>query len=240
MGALLTVKGADFSASAIAFVPPVVEGLEYWNYFGDGAKSGRNLVLGKPSATVVGAPVASGTFLSTSAGNFVETGLLDQSEVTIITAGRGPNLVNASTWGMLVASYAGADNPGSALTFLQSSQVLLGVLAGRSNGSGGVTQTQTNSTGNSDKAAWGFMEARIGATRQSVRDWTRNVGGQTTPASARVPNGRPYRIGSNTGAAQGALDFAFVAIYSRVLSDAEMDTIYQRVKAYLSGKNITI
>lgn len=232
--------GADASGNTIGLSAPVA-GFEYLNFFGDNsAKTIRNQVLGKPKPTVVGAPGVSAGFISTSAGNYIETGISDLVEVSLLAVVRAAALVNASTWGFIIGNYAGTDFPGSSLTFLQSSQVLLATLSGRSNGSGGVTQSQTNATAASDKNAWAFVEARIGLSRQSVRDWTRNVGGQSTPTAARVASGRTYRIGSNTGAAQGALDISFAAIAPRVLSDTEMGLMYAWVKDIEAGKGKTL
>jgi hypothetical protein len=104
MSALLTVEDADFSASAIAFVPPILEGLEYWNYFGDISNTGRNLVVGKPAGSVIGSPVLAAKFTTFSAfNNYVPTGLLDQSLVTLLGVAR-PNTPSQSPFKYVIGS----------------------------------------------------------------------------------------------------------------------------------------
>jgi len=242
MGVLLTVKNADFSANAVAFVPPVVDGLEYWNYFGGtAANSVRNMVTGKTASSLVGSPTVGAGFISASQTDCVRTAILDQAEVTLLAVGRGPANVNTSGWGMMISNYgSGGASQGSSVAFVGSGSFKggVGTAVARVNG---VDINAAPDLPSADHSAWTYAEARIGNAFLRVRDRTRNTGSTVTPGSARVTSGTAYRVGAPYGGVTTfGMDIAFAAIYSRVLTDAEVDSVYQRVKAYLSTKSIVV
>jgi hypothetical protein len=243
MGALLTVKGTDFSGAAIAFSPPVSAGLEYWNYFGDPTKTARNLALGKAAASIIGAPGAGANFATfTGLTNYVQTGLVDQTEVTLLAVAR-PITPAAATYKHVIGNYNGTsgNQAGSSLLFNNVAQGGPGVYNARSDGTNSQNSILFAPIG--DYSGFGFIAGRMGATASRYDDKTRGLSANGTFSYPRAAsNGQLYRIGSAVSAATGtqAVDVAFAAIYSRVLSDVELDAIYQKVKTYLAGKSIAI
>lgn len=249
MGANLAIKGADFSAASIGFVAPVMAGLEFWNYLGDTlAKTARNLVVGKPGITAVGAPVINPGYVSLKGGsNFLQTGLVDQSEVTLLAVSRIPNLAD-STYAYVIGSFAGSGaQGGSSLLYSNSASTAAKhkPQAYAARNASGTDAPVIAEVAEANATAWGFHAVRIGAAYHRIDDKTRGLSGSgpiTNPRSA--PNGQFYRIGSsNAGTASiviGDVDVAFATGYSRCLTDAEVEANYQRVKAYLASKGITV
>lgn len=242
MGVLLTVKNADFSTNAIAFSAPVADGLEYWNYFGDTTKTGRNLVPGKSAGTVVGTPaMGSGFATFTNSSNYVVTGVTDQREVTLLSVARA-NTPSQNLSKAMISTYNGGGGTaaGSSLFFGGGGGAQATVAAARNSGG---TDAPVVTSITQDPNTFGFFTSRIGAAYHRIDDKTHNLSGSGSVANPRsAANGQLYRVGGFVSGftAGGLADIAFAAIYSRVLTDAEVDAIYQRVKTYLAGKGITI
>ncbi|WP_437871163.1 hypothetical protein ACSD7O_19535 [Methylorubrum extorquens] len=240
VGANLSLN-ADFSTNSIGFAAPVIDGLEYWNYFGESAaKTGRNLVVGKSAAAVLGAPVVSPNFVTFQSNAVaVQTGLLDRGEVTLLAVAR-PTTPSQTQFKYMLSSYNGsAAAQGSGLYFDNTAASKPGVLAARNNGTSDVTATAALTT---DSSAFAFYAGRIGAAYNRIDSKTAGIMAAGAIANPRsVPNGILYRVGAAPSVAGGGqTDMAFAAIYSRCLTDAEIDAIYQRVKAYLSSKSSPI
>jgi hypothetical protein len=237
--------GGDLSAAAIGFIAPVMNGLEYWNFFGDAATTARNLVTGKPQGAVVGAPVLGAgfaTFLHNS--NFVQTGLVDQTEVTLLAVSRVPNKTNTQ-FKYVIGNFASPSTKegGSNLLYNSPANGGIGTYASRNNaGTNVATSAYIGTT--RDHSLWSFNVGRIGAGIQRAEDKT---SGEVANAPTTYPRQAPavgaYRIGSSISTSFSNLttvDVAWAAIYSRVLTDAEIDAIYLKVKLYLATKGITV
>jgi hypothetical protein len=127
---------------------------------------------------------------------------------------------------------------------------LLRLGAGQDNN--GTIQGQVNTTfTTTDVSVWNFYAGRLAQTDadNTVQNNARHLFNKTT-AQSHTTNNFP-RVAHSTnllrvGAAynsnfDGICDVAFMAVYSRALLDAEIETIYQAVKTRLAGKHsITI
>lgn len=83
------VLPGDNYPSIHGFNIPVTSGLEGAFLFGDGvAQMGRNYAPGKPDATVVGAPVSGAGFGVFNEFGYLNTGISETAEMTIITVCR--------------------------------------------------------------------------------------------------------------------------------------------------------
>ncbi|QDI81680.1 hypothetical protein E8E01_15125 [Methylorubrum populi] len=244
MGTQIVAKGADFSAISFGFAAPVTRGLEYWNYFGDSAdKTGRNLVVGKSGVAVVGAPVVNpGYARMTAQSAYVQTAVLDQAAVTFLAVCRPADL-GTTQWRYPIASIAGGTGAAVGASLAIGTDNAPKVYASRNNGTSDVALV-TGVAALASATPFGFYAGRVGPAYNRIDDKTRsvsNAGAVTNPRS--TPNGQAYRVGSgiyNTGSQLGVLDISFAAIFSVELTDAEIDAVYQRVKAFEAARGKTI
>lgn len=239
MGAQLLLSGMDFTANPMGFAAPVPNKLEYWNYFGGAAaKTANNNVVGKSKGTVVGTPVVASNYV-TFVGNtaYVVTGLVDQSEVTFLAVAR-PTAGDGAKYRYLIGSFASTAgaNVGSNL-YLDNQTIPRPTIAAARNNAGTDANVANAVTGETDTSGFAFYAGRIGASLHRVDDKTRNLNSVGSVANPRsTPNGVPYRIGDDAGVVStGSVDFAWAAIYSRVLTDTELQTVYVNVQSYLGN-----
>lgn len=238
MGLLQTVRGADFSGAAVSYVPGAARAAEYYNFFGAGRDPGQNLIAGKAKGQVVGSPVLGNGFASfRGAVNFVRTGLLDQPAVTLLAVARAPSL-QASTFGFIVGNYNGTGAAAGSNMLISSGLRKMEAYGARDvDGTPRVVEKEVD-TG---ITAWCFYAVRLGNAFHRIDDKTNGRSGIGPIAFGRsAPNGIPYLIGSSNGGVQGLVDIALAGIHSAELTDAEIDAIYLRVKAYLATKSITV
>jgi hypothetical protein len=245
MGILLTVKGADFSAAAIGFVPPVANGLEYWNFFGNSAsdkadgtvRSARNLVVGKPGAGLVGAPVHAAGYSAFSPTAYVQTATPEVENGTFLIAGR-PSAT--AGFGFCLGTFTGGSDAGSSIYFDNSGT---NVKCSAQRIQSDTTATvQVATLASQGAGSWGFYSGMVEPTQIRLRNLTGGtLATHAAPAgSTRKVSARMLRAGSAYSNDAVPKDLAFAAYYSRILSDAELDAIYARVQAYLATKSIVV
>jgi hypothetical protein len=257
MGLSIVVKGADFSNGAVGYIPPVPNGLQYLNIFGgEGINQGRNLALGKSGAEVVGAPVVgqnSATFVPLT--SYIQTSVADSDSITMMVVARSP-VPRANT--MIVSNYGSNRKAASGTTFATS-------LMMRPQSAPNAEQTYeemgasewdgANSSSSNFRAASmlrpiGGIQALVGRREGVATSKWRRVDNKTaktsavsTPIAGTVFDlGQPYRVGcgyTQYGSLVGPEVF-FAAIWDRALTDAEVETMYQAVKAYYAGRGIVI
>lgn len=263
MGLRIVIKGADFSKTAVGYASPVQDGLEYLNFFGGASPLSRNLAIGKPPVTVVGAPVVgdnSATF--TQLVNYLQTGVADTHSKTIMMVARSPNpkgngvgvsnynsqrlngggaQITAAT-SLLFRSSADPDAGETGESFISSSwdgstqasvgsgsaQILnrplggITTLVGRTNGGGGVL---------------------AGAKSRRIDNKTFGLTVTLAEAANRMMDlGQPYRVGSGYTSIDPAVpqEILFAAIWSRELTDVEVDAMFAAIKPYYAKRGITI
>lgn len=243
MATIIKVKGADFSANAVGFIPPVAADLAGW-FFPNGslAQAKRNLAPGGADAAVTGAPVI-GTAYTRFKGrtNYLDTGLAETPAITLLAVARAVIPASGSAQALIVSNYGsgtGVSLTKPQLTAPSSVSGTENVYAGFSAPTGLATASAVVSNG----TAWAFTAGVVtpGTGLQFI-DKTRGLLGSLSTATARSLGTSSLLIGSGYDISwTGESDIAFAAIYTRALEAAEIDTVYQFVKTYLAKRSITV
>lgn len=252
MGVLIRVKNASFAGRAVAFVPPVADGLEYWNFFGgDASQSRRNLAPGKNGASLVGALTYNAHSAIFKGGtNFLITEVADPESVTFIAVARCPT----EEAGMIISNYRSPriggvgttlgkslllnpGNPDGALDASMFSSRWDG--AGGASSAAGATRVQAVPTN-----SWG---AFVGRSNESTK--IRDVVNKTNNLAATNPitalgdiSAAPFRIGSPhvDNEYNQSSEIAAAIIFSRALSNDEVEKVYGFLKGYFARRGIAI
>jgi len=264
MGIRIIVKDADFSDNAVGYSAPVPEGLEYLNFFGGtAARLQRNLALGKPAAVMVGTPtINADSAIFTPLTHYIQTFAPDAHNKTLFVVARVPATKVDS---MLLSNSRSPRTTGPAgLPTTTASSLMY-----RGTGTPGVDQvaeqffaTQwdgaTNASSNPTAVVLnnrpvGTLNALIGRTNAGdgllASTKYRKIDNKTTGAKlagsftgAVFDLAGTYRIGSSYAAFAGTVptEILFAAIWSRELTDSEIETMYQAVKAYYARRGIAI
>jgi hypothetical protein len=255
MGIRFVVKNGDFASRAINYVPPVAAGLEYLNFFGGEANLSRNLAPGKPAGQVVGLPAfTENSMTATQMSKYIQTAVPHTDEMTIMVVAKGPaDDVDSH----LVSNYwsprAGGvgSSAGVSVMTRQTSPVVDGmkreVLAwshwdGVSSASTLYQATLPNHPVGELKtlAATISKVSRVGQITNKTTGLTAQIG--PIPAGRTTDLGAPLRIGSAYLSVAGSLpsEIFFVAIWSRVLTEVEIDVMYEAVKGYYANRGIPV
>lgn len=245
MATIIRVSGADFSANAVGFLPPVSNGLlGWWHLGGTLANSQKNLATGLLS-TVVGSPTVAAGFLTLGPSNYIDTGLAETNEWTFIVVAKNP-----------APGTAAANRPMYISNNLASPAIGAGLLEGGAtapagsfrtsvffdNGSGGTTQITAQAAA-TDVTVWHYVQGSASSTLARTVDKTTGAVATSALSGTRARNtSNTLRIGAaanNTGLA-GTPGMAFAAIYNRALTSTEEAAVYATVKALMAAKSITV
>lgn len=231
--------------------PPISDGLEFWNYYGGASDPRRNMVRGKPAAIVLGDPVTDGgDFYIRCEGmiDYIQTAVAASAQFTLIAvaktvlpdAGSAPLISNASS-----ISQTGVVTTGAAIYLNDAVQGnnLMRLTAQQAGNNAGASSTVVASTSdfNASTAGVQMYTGRCEADGDRVAKIMGTALTATTNSALAAMLAQPYRIGSqyNTGA-DGVVDIYAAIIYSRALSDAELDTVYDFVRTFYARRGITI
>lgn len=249
MGILIRVKNASFENKAVAFVPPVADGLEYLNFFSGGAANvARNLAPNKPSGVLFGSPVYNEhSAVFTSQAAYVGTSVEDAPEMTMIAVARAV----ADSAAHIISSFSGPRPGGVAGTSYGKTMwftnptngdgwVQIQTVQGRWDGIAGSAALNTISgtlpiNVNQWVAATGLMGVNTNQMRNNSSGFVDTDATQLQPD----PTSMKLRIGSAT-ISSGSAEIAFAAVYSRLLTDTEVDAVYAFIKAYYARRGIAI
>lgn len=220
---------------------PVEQGLEGWFTFDTDAKRFFfNRAKGKADGIIVGTPVAyptHGRFKGLA--NFIKTAIRETDAQTLIVVGKAaaPVPADASTTGdgntpFYVGNYRGTSvTEGVAGTAYGTSlyHVRPNTVTGGSTrlGSSGAPTSAAHSLGAGEVATeWGIRTLRSSSSMLTkVQNLTRNTLLQGTDGASRVLSDSVFQIGSGTAAFGGEVDISAVAIYSRALTDTELNEV---------------
>jgi hypothetical protein len=242
MGVALTIDGADYSANPTGLLLPAAsDALLYANFFGDAAgNQSRNLAPGRAGGLVTGAitPTANNQAGQFNAANFVDTGIPDQDAVTLVSVARQTSLSDG-TFAYAIGSYLSDTRAGANVLFSPQSPHPTYALAGYT-GTNGVGQVF--SVGQAPSTQFSFTCTRTSSAYGISYDNKSGGGGQNVVGlpGPRRPSNTSYLIGRAPVEGQfvnGNVEIAFAAIFGRVLSDAELDAIYQRIRRILPRTN---
>lgn len=241
---------ADAFAYARVIRPPVTDGLEFWNYYGGASDMRRNLAPNKPAAIPVGDPTG-GDFYIRCVGmtDYIQTAAEASAQFTLIAvakavmpdAGNAPMISNTgsmSQTGKVTttggAIYLNDVTPGNNLMRLSAMQAA---------NNGGANQMVVASTDDFDASAPGvrMFTGRCEADGDRIAKIMGTTLTRGTNSALPAMLGQPYRIGSQyTSGGVGIVDIYAAIIYSRALSDAELDTVYDFVRTFYARRGITI
>lgn len=234
----------------------VDQGLEGWFTFDTDAKRFFfNRAKGKPDALIVGTPVAyptHGRFKGLA--NYLKTSIREADGMTLIVVGKAAKEIpeDSSTTGdantpFYVGNYRGASlTPGVTGTAYGSSlyHVKPNSLTGgatRSNNTGGATSSVRSLGAGEISSEWGIRVMRAASNMAlKVQNLTRGTESQSTDVNPRVLSDSLFQIGSGTAVFGGEVDISAVAIYSRVLSDFELNEVAAAMRKRMLRLGISV
>lgn len=211
--------------------------LDYANFFDAGAsQAGRNLIAGGSVSSVVGSPAATPRTraMRLSSAAFVDTGLPQGGEMTLVYAGRQ---TSSAARAMFFGSYMSDSETGMGFSiYIPSGSAALRVGCW----AGGTTQNLQTS---GDPLSWGFCVARLSQTNMSLSSMTSGSQNSMALPAPPIATGRPMRVGAGSavvGAYLGESDAFFAAAAARWISDADIAALYGVVKARAGREGIVL
>ncbi|MFY4365808.1 hypothetical protein, partial [Klebsiella pneumoniae] len=229
--------------------PPVTAGVEYFNFFNSEDSLTRNLIPNKPTPAKNGSPLFNTngqSFLLTNLLNFINTGIKLTDEMTIITVaeptGADGNFPTWSTTGSPITN-------GGSLTsqsFMRQSATTRNPTISLSYSTDGFVTRNNLSYGVSSGVNQIKLRAVAAAFSQTamtsrLHDLTNNqVQQAAVPANGVLGKAGNILLGSHYNAAESSQGNLYAAaIYSRMLSTAEINQVYAALKDYYSKRGIT-
>jgi len=257
MATVLTITGADFSANSVGYLAPVAEDLLGLWFLGGSVAETQLDRAGIANATLAGSPTIADGYVSFggyATGQWLETTVMETDNITVLVVARSADTFAAgATRPMLLSNYGTDSGSGGALLgvsiFVNGGTPPAGtlILAGGQDNGGSYSAYINTTFTTTDVSVWNFyagkMAAAGGTGSRKLINSTTDQTNNTSPSYPRRSNTvRPFRIGSSHSASYGGIcDVAFAAIYGRVLTDDEIETVYQAIKTRLAGKHsITI
>lgn len=236
-------------------VPPVSRGLEGWfNFDTDAGRFGFNRALGKPDASIIGAPVAfatHGRFKGLS--NYLQTKIAETDEVTLIVVGKaaaaipaGASTVGDATTPFYAGTYRGnsvtpgVTGPAYGASLYHVGTATLTAGACRENGAGGGTSA-VNSVSGEVPTDWSIrvMRAASGVATKT-QNLTKNLMSQGNDLRARALSDSLFRIGSGTTSFGAEVDISTVIIHSVLLTDDELAKQVEIVRKRMARLGIVV
>ena len=241
MGTRININtGADFSDSADGYLLPVMDDLAYVNFFGSEAVFDRNLAENGLTPTVIGTPTYSGEFMTADGDNYINTRVPQPTgDYTLISVARttvdgnifllGNYSLSGAAWIYFNGSAAGTD--------------LVRIDFGTTGDNGGSNVIDTLAGPNVGTAGSAFFIAAryTAATRHKELDVPRlgSALSKTAPYTHVVSANRML-IGADVGETGAAGGHAFAAIYTRRLTDDELEQTYQQIQSAMAAVGVTV
>jgi hypothetical protein len=231
-------------------VPPVTRGLEGWFTFDtDVSRFALNRAIGKADAAVIGSPTAYATHGRFQGRfNFLQTPIAESDEQTLIVVGKSVNAPTGSgDASMLVGNFTGTSaTPGltggasGTNIYLRTSTKVTGG-AGRDNSAGGIINDAAETTGMLP-TAWAIRAVRTKTgVPTKVYDLTAHVSAESSNSLTRGLSNTMFRVGSGTSTDfAGASDISAVAIYSKYLTDDEINLIAATMRKRMARLGIAV
>lgn len=225
----------DGYPSIFGFKIPVTDGLEGAYLFGDGVgQFARNYAPGKANAKVVGSPSSGSGYAMFSELGYLDTGIAETAEMTIITVAR-----DSSGFVDPVPGYVGNNfsvSAGGVAIYIANTTTL------RGNAIKNGAVDYVNVTGDPATFIAQCLRARSGAA-SSFTNMTSGV----TASSANTTGTRTIDA-SNTiwigrlpaTAFKGLNDQVATLIYSRAISDSELNQVATWLRSYCASKGISV
>lgn len=234
----------------------VANGLKAWFTFDtDARRFFYNRAQNQPDAVVIGTPIAyptHGRFKGLT--SYLRTAIKETDALTLIVVGKAvsPIPADASTTGdattpFYVGNYRGASVTegvtgsayGTSLYHVRPDSLTGG--AARDNGTGAATSAPNSLGAGEIPTEWGIRVLRVSSSMAlKVQNLTRNTMSQGADLRPRALSDSLFQIGSGTAAFGGEVDISSVAIYDRVITDAELNEIAaaKRKRMWRLGINV--
>lgn len=213
------------------FEIPVISGLAGAYLFGEGASMlGYNYAPGMADAVVVGTPVIGAGYASFGADAYLQTAVAEAADMTIFSVARSSG---SSGLAGLVGNF------GTSLGIIMYLELTNRLVIGNAQrtSDGGANLGESNI---SKFQIYGFRAPAAAASLQ--KNYSRNASAVSSNATSRVISSvGPLRVGrSYAGSPTQAHDQVLALIYSRALSDAEMDSVAAWARKYCASKGIVV
>ena len=240
MAVVIQDGSASFRDKAMGWAgcPIDTTGLELAHFFGGSLDSSlRNFSYGKADSVAVGAPTPRTNSVALQGRvNYLQTGMADASEVTLVVAFKPVEAVDAIVAGNLVSTTGGT---GRKLAIAYGSQMLVSGFRGtESNASGPLLPTALtvgtpvclalrNTIGSAAEITLSNLTS--GEVAKLLNPGTPSLGSPIRVGSAYIPTGY-----------SGKTEVYAVLGFSRRISDTELAKLYAWLKSYCARRSITI
>jgi|KBSSwiStaDraftv2_1062776.scaffolds.fasta_scaffold30242_2 hypothetical protein len=235
MPTAITLAGVDFSASALVKPPPVLPNMDGWAYFGKDLATSQNVGTAGPWTNhTAGAPIYSPAYMHCqNATGGLQTPLSWHAAETMLFASRQvPVASQVGAQALIVSGFNSGFIGYSPYVGVTALQMYNG-------------NTVSLSMPVSPITDWHFFACTIGGnTTPMIYDLTRNLSATGAGPVTNTPSGVNLKVfgtgGTAIGTNNGAVDIAFVANYSGILTKPQIDAIYASVKQSLGLRGIII
>lgn len=231
------------------YVAPVTDGLEYWHFFNTSQdKVKHNFAPGKVDPTPVGTITAQANYAEfKSLSNYLQTELIEPMEFTLIAVVKTPN-VDFSTFAdkpAFFGTFRALPLDGSSTSSLYGTTLFINdattiSLTATRKGTGDPTSAPANLTGINPNS-WGLYVGRVSYTSTELKSHTLNITDLDDAGGLqRFRSKGKIKIGGVNDDFGGINHQAFQALYSRVLTDAEVALVVKRVRDYMFKRGIIV
>lgn len=224
----------DGYPSLYGFSIPVLNGLEGAYLFGEGvSQMSRNYAPGKPNATVVGTPVSGQGFATFSETGYLNTGIIEGPDMTMITVCRDGTGLSDAAPGYMGNNFSTAGG-GMAIvignaTNLRGTNIRAGALEFIN-----VTGNPLNFTAQClrarNLAPTSFDNMSSGVSLSSSSSGVRTLDTTNPILIGRIPS----------NAFKGSNDQILAMVYSRAITDTEVSQLTLWAREYCAAKGFSV
>lgn len=246
MGLELNFDNRISNAAMCGLIPAVPSGLVYCNVFGGaGSNPARNLAPGGRAGKTYGAPVMSDRYVSVGEINYIDTGIQDRDDITIFLVGGVNGNIGQGKFGYFIGSFVDGIYGTNVLVKSVDNTTDVGNMEAYigKRGSGGA---YVEETGSIDPRTYSPMVVRAsGAYGTRVDNPATGAFAErrTPPLDARSVSPKTLLLGRSPLALTGfygTVNIAWISIWARVLTDAEVAAAYTQARALLADQGLTI
>ena len=246
MSTIIIPQNIDAETDNAKLYLPVTDGLQYIMIGTDSVKKAtHNFAPRKKDGQAVGSIGMTGNvakFVSMSA--YVQTDVAETAEFTVIfvaktddaATGGATQSVVCGTFQSLPQNGETVNTYGTAVYFPAKTQIAFA--AGR--GTSTADDNSALATLATDVTKYQLYVARVVGTKNEIKNLTAATVAEKVMASPRLLSVATQRIGSSYTAFGGHCQVAFLAYYSKSLTDIEIDSVAKSVRKIMLKKGIAI
>lgn len=218
-------------------------GIEYLNFFDGPDVLARNMILGKPRATVVGAPThGEGYAAFTGLSNYLQTQVAETSALSIVSVWRSVGVVTGtplSERAMVASNFLAGTLSGAGSSMLANINTRWQALT-TANNSG--APGYYSAFGVVDPNTWGLRAMRVSAADGiTADDMTAGLRQTVAMVYPRVMGARTIRIGSAYSTDYtGVVHQCVTALISRRITDNELTDLGDLMRYHAASRGIAV